>query len=227
MRRRHRTHRSMQGFTLLELLLALTVTAIVAAVLYTSVTVASRTRDKAIAKVQQDAAARVAFDVLRQDLQCVPPPTGILRDTFEGEASKLTMTTSNPRWPAADRRADLVRVTYRLEIEGDVLLDDLSEADEGTTYRLVREVQTRLLAPEADVIAESQVIAAGLSGWSLRYTNGGPWQDAWSSPNFANAAPAMVEITLAFAGDSARSVAQSMRLPAGPVLGPNATGGLN
>src|SRR4051812_33755994 len=81
LRRRARCRRA---FTLLELVLAMAMVAILAATMYACMQVAYKARRSAEATVQPIRAATMAIDLVGQDLQSVLPPSGILRGPFSG-----------------------------------------------------------------------------------------------------------------------------------------------
>ena len=82
---------SHRGFTLLELLLALAMAAMLALSLYTAMNVALRARTSAGASLEPTRAAMIAMELIQQDFQSVPPPGDSaadaipLRGPFYGE----------------------------------------------------------------------------------------------------------------------------------------------
>ena len=79
-----RTSRRTGGFTLLELILALGLMSMVLASMYASMNVAFRARRAADRNVMPIRSAAIAADLVCQDLESVPPPTGILAGPFIG-----------------------------------------------------------------------------------------------------------------------------------------------
>lgn len=145
-----RRHIATGGFTLLELLLALVITGILAGVLYLSLRIAFNAREAAMAEVGAAAVGRGALEVVRGDLAGVLPPTGILAGPVvsvddintRGEAvDDLAYVTNGAMLPTGDRLADLVSVELRL-----VEMEQPPGAAV-TLHRLVRDVKTSLLAP--------------------------------------------------------------------------------
>src|SRR5438552_14961304 len=73
-----------RGFSLLELVLAMAMSAMLALSLYTAMNVAFRAKRSAAAAVAPARTASLAADLVAQDLQSVLPPTGNLRGPFTG-----------------------------------------------------------------------------------------------------------------------------------------------
>ncbi len=181
--------RSPQGFTLIELLLAISVTAILATTVYASLMVATTARDKATEAVGANRTLLLALDLLRRDLQSVPPPTGTLAGGFLGEDDNrldtISFTTANSFLPPKGRLADLINVELML------VNDDLTSG----RYMLVRYVTTNLLAPSTTQ-PQAQVLARGLSGWDVSYSDSSDWIDDWDSTQQDDTLPLAVRITL-------------------------------
>ncbi|MEZ6190651.1 MAG: prepilin-type N-terminal cleavage/methylation domain-containing protein [Phycisphaerales bacterium] len=83
-------NRAPRAFTLLELLLAIAITAILAATVYASLMVATRTRDRAAEAVGKDRALTLALDLIRRDLQSIPRRP----ERLPGRSSARTTTHS-------------------------------------------------------------------------------------------------------------------------------------
>jgi len=80
------THRS-HGFTLLELLIGLAMTALLAGVLYSSMFFGFKSRDSATRSLDAVQKAANAFALIAQDFDGALPPKGILVAEFTGSAS--------------------------------------------------------------------------------------------------------------------------------------------
>lgn len=181
--------RTNRAFTLLELLLAIAVTSVLAATVYASLMVATRTRDRASDTVGKDRSLRLALDLVRRDLQSVPPPTGTLAGAFIGEDDgrydAISFTTANDYLPPSDRLADLINVRISLA----------EDPDNDQALMLVRDITTNLLSPST-TDPEIQVLARGVTGWDAAYSDGSDWLDDWDSTQHDNTLPLAVQITL-------------------------------
>lgn len=189
MRRRHTT-----GFTLLELILAVTITAVISSVMFASLRIAFKARDQAEGRLAGRVAARTTLDLIAADLSAAPAPTGRIAGPFIG---------TNERMGAA-READTISfVTAAIALPADEDLGDLrgvelaliEDPNDPATRMLVRYVTSNLLAstvPEP----EAQVLARGVVAFNVRYFDGGDWLDEWDSAEQEDALPNAVELTL-------------------------------
>ena len=80
-------NRSSPGFTLLELLIALAMTALLAGVLYASMFFGFKSRESATRSLDAVQKASNAFSLLAQDFDGALPPTGIMVGEFTGAAA--------------------------------------------------------------------------------------------------------------------------------------------
>lgn len=191
------------GFTLLELLLAMAISAVVAGVLYAALAIAFNVRDAVADELRSSGARRSALETMRADFAGAVRPTGILAEPMIGEsgqdvhgraADEVRFVTNNRMFPAAEPMGEVFAVRYALV--------DAPEAPEGSGQRgtvpprrLVREVHTNLLAPIEEAPAE-HVVARGVWSLEIRYHDGNAWREAWDSAAEGDALPVAVELTL-------------------------------
>jgi type II secretion system protein J len=184
-------NRAPRAFTLLELLLAIAITAILAATVYASLMVATRTRDRAAEAVGKDRALTLALDLIRRDLQSAPPPTGTMAGAFIGEDDNtfdtVSFTTTNTYLPPDGRLSDLINITL-------LLIDD-QDSEDSRSMMLVREVTTNLLSATTTE-PQMQVLARGITGIDFAYSDGADWLDDWDSTQHENTLPLAVKVTL-------------------------------
>ena len=185
------------GFTLLELLLAIAISAVTASVLYASLAIAFNARDAVTDELRLAGAGRTMLDAVRADLATAARPTGILAGPFMGEpaqdahgraADEMSFFTNNRMMPADELMGELFAVR--------IGLIDAPEGEQFPPSRwLVREVHTNLLAPieEEPVV---QVLARHVWSLEMRYHDGNDWQDAWDSTTRGDSLPTAVELTL-------------------------------
>ncbi len=188
-----------RAFTLIELLLAITVTAILAATVYASLMVATRTRTKAIETVGKDRSLHLALDLVRRDLVAVPPPTGTLAGAFLGEDDNrfdlVSFTTANAFMPPDGKLSDLVNVSIGLA----------DDPNNDRAFMLVRGITTNLLSATTTE-PQTQVLTRGVTGFDVVYSDGSDWLDDWDSTQHDNTLPLAVQITLYHRTDDDRSV---------------------
>ena len=225
--RAKQTIRARSGFTLLELILAVTITAVVSAALFTSLSGAFRARQKIEDNLSGRDSARAVLAMMRTDLQCVPPAGGRISGVFEGvdergagnaDADQLSYVTANVSLASSQDVADLRQVELRL----------VTTADDPDYFVLTRRVTGNLLAtvtPQPEV----QVLARRIVSMNVQYFDGGEWVDEWDSAEQDNEIPQAVEIVLVTAPILSKTpedqddllqtyltTSQIVRLPAAP-----------
>lgn len=182
------------GFTLLEMILAVTITAVISVAMFTSLEIAFKTRDQAEDRLAGRQAARATLDLLAADLAAVPAPTGRIAGPFVGvdqrmgaarDGDTLRYVTAAVALPTGEEMGDLRSVELVLE-------EDPADPDQRV---LVRYVTTNLLASTVPD-ATPQVLARGVIAFNIRYFDGGDWLDDWDSAQQDNALPNAVELTL-------------------------------
>lgn len=193
MRDRFAQPRRSRGFSLLELLLAMSMVAMLALAMYQAMRVTTVARRSAFAAVDGTRAGVIAADLVRQDFESIPPPTGILASEFVGlhltgnsggDADGVQFSTfgrdvNRPDSPFAD---GLRRVEFQLQTDVE-------------PPALIRRV-TRNLLPTAEAEVEEEVLCRNVRSFSLRYFDGLSWQESWDSTTVENMLPTAVAITL-------------------------------
>lgn len=188
------------GFTLLELLLAVAISAITAGVLYAGLAITFNARDAVTREMNRAGAARSTLEVVRADLAGAARPTGILAGPLIGESAndahgratdELSFFTNNRLMPAEPMMGELQAVRFGL-------VDPPATNDAPRAARprwLVREVRTNLLAP-TEPTPTTQVLARRVWSLEMRYHDGTDWQETWNSTTRGDALPVAVELTL-------------------------------
>jgi type II secretion system protein J len=207
------------GFTLLEVLLAMTLMSMLAATLYASLHVAFRARDSVVAAGEESRAGQLALDMVRREMSEALPPKGILAGAFNGTDAQ------------ADNGADSDSVSFYAAAhtpaetppEGDICLVEfaLGTDDDGKTA-LVENTTTNLLAPETPT-PTTEVLCRNVQALNLRYFDGTSWLDTWDSTQENDQPPLAIEVTLTLTAASgvpaaAAPSAVSGTQPAGRVL---------
>jgi general secretion pathway protein J len=187
-----RGRRTQRGFTLLEMLIALTLMSMLGACLYGSMSVAFRGR-RAIERVLEPARrSTAAMRMLQTDLESAVGASGLLAGTFLGDdaedngepADFLTFHALARDQAFGDPPSAIVQ----LEI-------GLAEDEETGDLLLVRRTTTNLLAPEtADVVQET--LCRGVRSFDVGYFDGTSWADTWDSTIQGDVLPLAVEVTL-------------------------------
>lgn len=190
----HYVHlRRSRGFSLLELLLAMSMVAMLALAMYQAMRVTTVARRSAFAAVDSTRAGVIAADLVRQDFESIPPPAGILASEFVGlhltgnsggdadgvQFSAFGRDANRPDGPFSD---GLRRIEFQLRTDID-------------PPALIRRV-TRNLLPTAEAEVEEEILCRNVRSFSLRYFDGLSWQESWDSTTVENALPTAVAITL-------------------------------
>ena len=196
------------GFTLLELLIATMVAAIVLAAMNTVFYAAVHLRSSAAAAVERVIPVNRAASTLKADLRGALLTSGEMASSFEspGEVAvsgipsllDLYATTGVIRddlpW------GDVQRVSYYLRDPAD------ASGGSGSGKELVRAVTRNLLATLQQDVAE-QVLLSGIQSLDLSFFDGADWQSTWDSSTSASM-PLAVKVQVQFAaagpGDAAR-----------------------
>jgi type II secretion system protein J len=204
--------RHQRGFTLIELILALVICAMLATTMYTAMAVTQRARRSATDAVNRTRAISIAAEMLRRDLESVPPPTGQLAGPFVGirqagasgtggDADQMEFFTIGADEP--------VRPDYPLA-EGIRKIQIMVRSDTGTAPVLVRRV-TRNLLPSVEPTVEEEVICRDVRSFAVKYYDGTTWQEYWDSTTLGDVLPMAVAITLEVNDPSAVRPEDSLR----------------
>ena len=216
---RHRqTHpRRRAAFTLLELLVAMFIVAILSLSLYASLQIAFRSKASAEAAVEPPRTAATALDLIGQDLQAAAPLTAFPAQSLEFEGVDQTDSRGHPGddlqfYTVADS-------PLHANANGDVKGVELTTvpSPDGRDHLLVRKVIRNLLSENFNaatpftpgVNPDVEVICRGVGGFNLRYYNGDTWADSWDSTQEDNTIPAAVEVTLTLDRTDASGVTRS------------------
>jgi prepilin-type N-terminal cleavage/methylation domain-containing protein len=199
-----------RAFTLLELLLSMSLVVVIAATLATSLAAAFKARTTGEQSVQSMRSATLVMEAIRADLQgALPPSRGLLEGTFEGvnqqianniEADDLVYyaATPSPYHPEGSN--------------GEIKEFELTcyQPTGSTDYVLVRRTLNNLIAPTGGALAlptlqsvtgsDEEILCRNVLGFTLQYFDGTEWQPAWDSTQYSNSLPAAVMVTLVVAG---------------------------
>ncbi len=198
------------GFTLLELLAAMALMVVVGSCLYTALHTGFRAYRSALLAVEPTSQAINAIELLKQDVQGVlPPGSNGLAVAFIGtdsrgikgvDADSIEFYTTHVYADDKSLSGGLGKVVLLLEEDKD------SGYGNYTTYQLVRQVTTNLLAPR-EVDPDEQTLCRNVLSLNLRYFDGDSWLGEWDSTEDANSLPRAVEVDIEVAcfGKSSRS----------------------
>jgi len=188
--------RARRGFTLLEMLVATAMVAILAGSLYASLYIAFKARRNLLTAVDAVRKCNQAVELIKADLQSAVVPKGNLAGIFVGISGGGVLGTGVDSLSFFSAAADVepsAGIGDIMKIEYDC------EPLEGGQMALIRYVTTNLLAPVATE-PRQEVICRGVSGFVLRYFDGTTWLDSWDSTVQDNLLPMAVEVTIEFQG---------------------------
>ena len=203
--------RAVRGFTLLELLVAIALMALISGSLYGSLYVGFKAHRSASSVVEPARTAALTLGMLREDFDAALPPTGILAGAFFGTAGTLEFFSCANVPKEGETACDIRQVDLAVE----------TPAGESQPV-LMRRLTTNLLANSEPAVRE-QVLCRRVISFSLRYYDGTVWQDSWDSVALGDILPLAVEATLEFALAEERPgavertyrLAQVYRIPCG------------
>jgi prepilin-type N-terminal cleavage/methylation domain-containing protein len=223
---RNNSMRSSRGFTLLELVIALGMVAVLAVSLYTSIHIAFAATASADAALEPPRTAELALDFIQNDFQNAMAPnadgtpynTVATSDAMTGLNLTITTSTGGVNQTALagnfealqeqdDRGHEADDVVFFTTAQASPHIDANGEIKQveyalqrGTDgqYDLVRRVGRNLLS-EQQIQPDEEVLCRGVDSFSLQYSTGSVWQDTWDSTQEDNTLPAAVQITLVLA----------------------------
>ena len=161
------TQRHQGGFTLIEIIVAISVFAVIAAAMLVALNQVLNGAATSRRALDRLADLQRTFVVMGQDLrQTADRPArsamGDSQPAFSVEANTLEFTRGGSRRLRQRQGSELQRVAYRLSSDGEL---------------------TRLSWPRVDRDQRSepvrQVLLDDIDSWRLRYHSGGQWHDDW------------------------------------------------
>jgi type II secretion system protein J len=190
------------GFTLLELLLATAIGAVVLLVINATFFAALRLHNTTHEKIDDDLVVQRTLGIVRKDLAgiMIPPSpqattaklSGQLTtdvastNDLDGSSERITpdIFTNSGKIDGWNPYADVQMVSYYLS----------PSADGGPTKDLVR-VVTRNLLPVIESTTENQTLLSGVNSAAIAYFDGENWLDIWDSAT-TSTLPAAIKFSL-------------------------------
>jgi len=214
-----RDTRIARGFTLLEILLASTMVALLAGSLYASLHIAFKARNSALSAVDTVRKCNLTIDLIRSDLQ-----SAVLPGTSATTAISVSFVGLGGSGATSSGNADLIFYASTADILPSPGIGDIKRveyacvpSDDGQ-FMLVRFITTNLLAPiSPDPIEE--VICRNVRAFTVMYYDGTAWQESWDSTTTSpkNALPKAVEVIIEINDDAGRPATPVSRVIAIPV----------
>ncbi len=182
------------GFTLLEVLLAVSILAIVATLLYASFHRSFETTERVAADAVPYDQARAVFEIVGRELSSAVWSASDARTAFSGtekndgsrRMDELSFTTDgHVRVVPGAAETARSRVSYFLD----------ASAGKGT-YRLIHQEETNLLSRTRESV-QALAMAEDVSSFGLDYYDGATWRRSWESAKDRRI-PAAVRVTVSF-----------------------------
>jgi prepilin-type N-terminal cleavage/methylation domain-containing protein len=224
-----------RGFTLLELLVAMSMMVVVASCLYSTLYTAFNSRRIGLVAIEPDSAALNVIELMKQDFVGAVGPVGHLTGSFvatplqfgEDNADDVVFYTTSISGSSTASSLATSSAASSLSATNTNGTTSISSNNTNTTplvggvakvefalvdnerqanYRLVRRVTTNLLSPK-DLVPEEQVLCRSVKSLSFRFYDGNDWVDSWDSTSDtdANSLPLAVEITIAISYDDSHA----------------------
>jgi len=201
----------MHAFTLIEMVLAIGVAAMVLIAVNTALFASLRLREATAAAVDAATPVDQAVTFLRRDLQCVVTPTNGTSKVLSGdfkvgnvtspgvpESVAIEMFTATGALSANAPWADIQRVTYELKQPTD------RNAVGRDLYRSV--VRNLLTMTTPDV--QDQLMLSGVQNIKFTCFDGAQWQETWDTTGVTSTytnLPLAVRVDIQMAGNNAAS----------------------
>jgi prepilin-type N-terminal cleavage/methylation domain-containing protein len=200
-----------KGFTLLEVLVAATMTALLTGGLYAALAAAFKAYRNSNEEVGNFRRAELAADFICAELRSAAVPNGILAGTFKG-ADGAGADARDSDSVSFYRIAD---ATDQDVCQGDIMQVGLAcePSSQGAGMDLFRTVKRNLLA-QVQYDMPGEVLCRNVAALNFRYFDGVSWLDSWDSTTVENSLPLAIEVSLTVANDEQPSANSPTASPA-------------
>jgi general secretion pathway protein J len=197
-----------RGFTLMEILIAISILAVVLSMLYAAYTGTFRNIDETASRADMYEMARIALDRMVEDLQCAYLSPSTKEETPEEEQAPMTRFVGELAETDGKRtdtlrfssRAHLVFYSEDADLDQTEITYEVGESDEEGRFALFRsDIPALTILSEEET--QGAVLCDGLHALSLTYYDEtGEAYDRWNSmeDSFKDKLPARVSIFLEF-----------------------------
>jgi type II secretion system protein J len=202
MPRRPSPLRCRRGFTLLELLIATAVGAVVLLASLTTFFGALRLHNTTHERIDRDLTLQRALGIVRRDLAGLMLPGGVLSGQLQTTTFSSTMQDAVGERVSPDLHTNTGKVDgWNPFSEVQMVAYFLAPATGSAIGKnLVRVVTRNLLPVQQDTPTEEQTLLAGVETATLEYLDGGEWTDAWDSET-TSTLPTAIKFRLMLAHD--------------------------
>ena len=197
-----RTLRAATGFTLLELLLALSMVTLLTVSLYASLRLGFKARDSAQQALTPVRAAHLAMDLVRRDLDGAMPPKGLLAGpmisysegagAYEIESLEFYSNAPDPGRLSGEIDAVPLEGIRRIQLSVEMVPGD----DRLCLVRRVTPMHQLAYVSQQELVPDPEVLCRGVRGFGIRYFDGSIWQEEWDSTLYGDVLPLAIEVSL-------------------------------
>jgi len=193
-------HRHAGGFTLIEVLIAVAIFAIVLAAINTVFYSALRLRNRSAAAFDEALPVQQAVAIIKRDLANLVVPGGTLSGVLQTTASTNAVAGQvSPDFYTSAGLLDNIAPWGDIERVSYLLLDSTNRAPGMDLYRAV----TRNLLSQTQDPPAQQRLMSGVQGLVFYFYDGNQWVDSWDSAAQTNLPLAIkVQIQLAVQGNA-------------------------
>jgi general secretion pathway protein J len=186
------------GFTLIEVLIASTISAVLIVAMYAVFQGSLSLRESTYERVESALPRSYASQALRRDFAAMTPPSGILSGPLLGERNEentrrtdsIEFYTASAAVATGEPWGDIQKVEYRLSD------NEPASAERGRDF--VRVVTRNLLATTIEEPPE-QGLLTGVESLEFSYYDGDAWEDSWDSTAHQDESPQAVRVRIEFA----------------------------
>lgn len=213
--------RASGGFTLLELILATAIGAIVLIVINTTFFAALRLHNTTHQKIDDDLVIQRTLGIVRKDLAGIMIPANPQATTNKLSGQLTTEATSTNELDGTSERVTPDLYTNSGKIDGwtpyaDVQMVSyyLSPTPGGAATKDLVRVVTRNLLAANDTTVETQTLLTGVSSAAMSYFDGENWLEVWDSTT-SSSLPSAIKFSLVLTphpSDAANSDASPIEL---------------
>ena len=198
------------AFTLLELLIAVSIFAVVLGAITTVFYSAMRLRNKTAARFDELLPIHHAVTVIQRDLTGLVAPGGTFSSSFktaalsggQGEQNATVFCTATAPVDDTSPFSELQNISYYLD----------GNASPAGGRDLIRAV-TRNLLPPTTTDSDKQWLLGNVRTLTFTYFNGSTWADTWDSTTQTNNLPRAIKVQLNLAApDATRAVPPPIEL---------------
>ena len=202
-----RRPKAARAFTLIEVTLALAVSAIVLAAIGGVFYSALRLRERTMALVDESAPLQQTAGFLRRDLKGAVAPGGAIAGALQsgvvsgnfGQNDGIEIFTTTGSLSESAPWADVQKVTYQLQ--------DAPGAPRGAGRDLVRSVTRNVLSTTVEE-ADDQWLLGNVQDLQFSYYDGAVWQDAWNANMGQTNLPTAVRVRITPVADQSAGTAK-------------------